>query len=65
MKEKTKLKTASLAMGSAIKAKLNKKAANQVTTSRVDEASVEMIVDSWGAMPKRAAEKTIEVWAAE
>ena len=30
MKEKTKLKTASLAMGSAIKAKLNKKAANQV-----------------------------------
>lgn len=60
MKEKTKLKTASLAMGSAIKAKLNKKAANQVTTSRVDEASVEMIVDSWGAMPKRAAEQTIE-----
>ena len=60
MKEKTKLKTASLAMGSAIKAKLNKKAANQVTTSRVDEASVEMIVDNWGAMPKRAAEQTIE-----
>ena len=54
------MKAASLAMGSAIKAKFNKKAANQVTTSRVDLANVEMILDSWGAMPRRAAEKTIE-----
>ncbi len=54
------MKAASLAMGSAIKAKFNKKVATQVTTSRVDLANVEMILDSWGAMPRRAAEKTIE-----
>ena len=60
MKEKEKLKTATLAMGSAIKAKLNKGAANQVTRSRVDLASVEMATDAWGAMPRKAAEVTIE-----
>lgn len=60
MKEKEKIKTATSAAASAVKAKIDKGAARQETKTEADMEIVKGIIAEWGSFPKKAAEDTIK-----
>jgi hypothetical protein len=60
MEQSEKLSTVTTALGSAIKAAVNSDVADKVTTTRVDMEVVNLIIESWGDLPKKSAKQTIE-----
>ncbi len=60
MEQGEKLSTVTTALGSAIKTALNPDAIEKPTTTTVDMALVEMIIEDFPAMAKKAAKQTIE-----
>jgi hypothetical protein len=60
MEQGEKLSTVATALGSAIKAAVNSDVADKVTTTRVDMDTVNLIIESWGDLPKKSAKQTIE-----
>ncbi len=60
MEQSEKLSTVATALGSAIKAAVNSDVADKVTATRVDMDTVNLIIESWGDLPKKSAKQTIE-----
>lgn len=60
MKQSEKLSTVATALGSAIKAAVNTDVADKITATRVDIEIVNLIIETWGHLPKKSAKQTIE-----
>lgn len=59
MQEQDRLKTAALATASAMKANINRSAANRETNTSADMEQVNEIIQTWGSFPRKAALNTI------